>query len=160
MGAMRGRRCRAWSGTEVSNIADDMVVVESKIKSDRILPRQRLYTSFGSSRVCGVLAGLQTKLRSDFEFARPCTSSSYRDRAVSPCERDTVENCTHECVPTLTRQTTAFPSLWKHSFCPRRHPLRPGRRLFAPNSRVSRQSFQISGPTRCLPRAVNVVDRS
>ena len=35
----------------------------------------------------------------------------------------------------------------KHPFCPRRHPLRPGR-LFALNSR----SLQTSGPTRCLPR--------
>ena len=96
----------------------------------------------------------------DLEFVRPCISASYRDRAVSPCDSDTVKHCTHECVPTLTRQTTAFPSLRKHSFCPRRHPLRPGRRLFAPNSRVSRQSFQTSGPICCLSRAVNIVDRS
>ena len=55
---VQGRRRRIRSRAEGSNIADDLVVVKSKIKNDRILPRQRLYTSFGSFRVCGVLAGL------------------------------------------------------------------------------------------------------
>ena len=64
---------------QIHSIADDMVVVESKIKSDRILPRQRLYTSFGSSRVCGVLAGLQTK--SMYLFVLP------RSRRVTLRER-------------------------------------------------------------------------